>query len=258
MKLIYRILTILTVLIFILTLIYLNNLYGFIICILLIAILYSLHRNKLFDKSIIDYISRKKVLTLMILGIASLIIFIFHQFKLSYNIEFLFNHKGEILIKENQVYKPISNLYDSIDLNIEYKNNDITIYSVECRREKESFFHRIDNFFQPNRIFIFEFCTNNRFSLYADIKSGFKLLNSSEAITNSEANFSLNTNFYGSKNEVQGELIINGINYGDDEIKKSGFFKVIDGKPYVGARSLFNNLKGEIQYSCQAYPSVIA
>lgn len=68
--------------------------------------------------------------------------------------------------------------------------------------------------------------------------------------------FSVNSNFYDTEQKTLGEVIVNGEQHGY-ETGSSGYFKVIDGKAYVGPRSLFEGNSGNIEFACQAHPSVM-
>jgi uncharacterized protein YigE (DUF2233 family) len=68
--------------------------------------------------------------------------------------------------------------------------------------------------------------------------------------------FSVNSNFYDTEQKTLGEVIVNGERHGY-ETGSSGYFKVIEGKAYVGPRSLFEDKSGNIEFACQAHPSVM-
>ena len=200
---------------------------------------------------------RRKLFSVIFLVSLSLIIFFFNLVRMSSNIEFLFNNDGALLVPTTTIgFESISNSSGKLNINLEYENQNVSIHNLKYQRENESIIHRIENFINPNKLLIFEFNTNNEFSLYANVNNNLSPTNSSKALKNSKSNFAINTNFYGKTNKIEGELIIDGERYGNKS-NGSGFFKVIDGKPIVGAKSLFANLRGKIEYSCQAFPSVM-
>lgn len=182
-------------------------------------------------------------------------IFTFHLIRIQSNIEYAFNNDGELMISTSEGFKSILKNENNIKFNEVFKNGNVTIQSINIKRKNESLIHKIENFVNPNRITVFEFNLENDFGLIADIKNELNPINTDEAMSLANSNFAINTNFFGSG--AIGEVIIDKKRYGQDNKTASGFFKVIDGKPFAGARSLFKNNAGIVSYSCQAFPSVM-
>lgn len=190
-----------------------------------------------------------------ILLIVFFMVFIAFFFRVSTNIEALLDNRGDLLVETGEGLNLLSN--SVIKENKLYTADGVIISSIGISRTEASLFHRIENRINPNNVIVFEFDDNNIFSLYADIEDELKPINSNTAMLESNSNFVINTNFYSKSNKTIGELIINGKSYSKKSKNVSGFFKVINGRPHVGAKSLFRNKKGKIQYSCQAFPSVM-
>ena len=171
------------------------------------------------------------------------------------NIEYIFKNDGELIIQTVDGFKELDKTKNNILLNEIFCDENAKIQSIEIKRKNESFIHAVENFFNPNKVIIIEFNSKNHYSLTADIKNDLAPINTSQALKLSNSNFAINTNFYGES--AIGEIIINKKRYGNAQKDASGFFKVIDGKPIVGAKSLFNGNSGAVSYSCQAFPSVM-
>ncbi|WP_340169640.1 phosphodiester glycosidase family protein [Lacinutrix sp.] len=159
------------------------------------------------------------------------------------------------MIQTSDGIKELHKTKNEMVLNEMFRNENTNIQSIEIKRKNESLIHTIENFFNPNKVIIIEFNSKNHYSLTADIKNDLASINTSQALKLSKSNFAINTNFYGES--AIGEIIIDKKRFGKTNNNASGFFKVIDGKPIVGAKSLFNVNLGTVSYSCQAFPSVM-
>ena len=252
----YRLLILITSITYLITIVLFNNILGFAICIFLTSLLFSFAKRKFISNHFSLYIKNNKVLvTLLFLTLAS-ILFTFHLFRVKSNIEYVFKNNGQLMIQTSDGFKELYKTENDILLNEMFRNENVNIQSIEIKRKNESFIHTIENFFNPNKVIIIEFNTRNHYSLTADIKNDLAPINTSQALKFSNSNFALNTNFYGERSAM-GEIIIEKKRYGRYAEKMSGFFKVIDGKPIVGAKSFFDENLGTVSYSCQAFPSVM-
>lgn len=251
----YKLVIFIISIIFIITIILFNNILGFVICIFLTFILFSLTKRKFMSNDFFLHIKNNKGLSILLFLTLVLIFFTFNLFRVKSNIEYIFNNNGVLMIKTKDGFKEFYKAKNDILLNDIFSNENTKIQSIEIKRKNESFIHAIENLLNPNKVIIIEFNSKNNYSLVADIKNDFSAINSSQALKFSNSNFAINTNFY--DDSSIGEIIINMKRYGNTNKKASGFFKVINGKPVVGPKSIFNDYSGTITYSCQAFPSVI-
>lgn len=189
-----------------------------------------------------------------VLGLA-LIVFAFNLFRVQSNIEYLFKNNGDLRIQTTEGFKAIAEVKNEIEFESLYSNESVTIKSVSFQRENQSSVHQIKNFLSPNKLVVFEFNSSNEFSLTADTEQKLAPINCFQALNKQSSNFSLNTSLY-DRNAI-GEVIIENKKFGTRNKFWSGFFKVIEGQPVVGAKSIFTKNRGNISYSCQAYPSVM-
>jgi hypothetical protein len=173
------------------------------------------------------------------------------------NIQYIFSNKGALLVPTNSSYIALYNCDRQLDLEILHENKKVKITQLKFKRVNESIIERAKDLFIDKKLLIFEFTLNNEFGLYADVNHNLQPLNSFEAKEGSRANFVLNTSFYSVENEGLNEIVIDKIKYGGVSKSASGFFKVIDGKPYAGPRSIFQTKKAAVTHSCQAFPSVM-
>lgn len=251
----YRLLILITSIAYFITIVLFNNILGFAICVFLTSLLFSFAKRKLISNHFLLYIKNNKVLSTLLFLTLALILFNFHLFRVKSNIEYVFKNNGELMIQTSDGFKELHKTENEMVLNEMFRNENTNIQSIEIKRKNESFSHTIENFFNPNKVIIIEFNSKNHYSLTADIKNDLTSINTSQALKLSKSNFAINTNFYGES--AIGEIIIDKKRFGKTNNNASGFFKVIDGKPIVGAKSLFNVNLGTVSYSCQAFPSVM-
>jgi len=251
----YRILTLIALITYLLTVILINNILGFALCIFLTVLLFSFAKRKFISNHFFLYINNNKGLSTLLFLMPALLLFTFNLFRVKSNIEYVFKNNGELMIQTADGFKKLQKTKNDILLNEIFRNENVHIQSIEIKRKNESFIHTIENFFNPNKVLIIEFNSKNHYSLAADIENDLAPINTSQAINLSNSNFAINTNFYGES--AIGEIIIKNKRFGNANKNASGFFKVIDGKPIVGAKSLFNGYLGTVSYSCQAFPSVM-
>ena len=251
----YRLLILLFLIIYGVCLLLLNNIFGFAICVLLTVFIYSFSKRKFFSNHFIQFIKKYKVSASSYFSLLALTIFTFNLFRVQSNLEYLFKNNGNLMVQTAEGVKELEKVKSGIQYNQIYTNENVNIQSIDFTRKNESFVHRIKNFFSPNKVIIIEFELNNHYSVTADINNNLAPISSFQALKLANANFALNTNLYG-RNAI-GEIIIEKKRFGYDDSDKSGFFKVINEKPIVGARSLFDKKIDNVSYSSQAWPSVI-
>lgn len=187
----------------------------------------------------------------------ALLIIIFSQvFNASSNLFLIFSHEAEIMLKEDDEWVILSSSSKELALNTAFENRAFSIKELSFVRNHEGYFRKQISKLFPGQIKIIEVTPENGFMLVADPHAAFRPMNGYEAMKESSANFVLNANFYDTEQEVEGELILDGVKY-NEQSDASGFFRVIENTPYVGPRSFIYSIPGEIQYSCQAFPSVI-
>lgn len=175
-------------------------------------------------------------------------------FNISSNYIFYLNNESPLLLKTENGWTSIQGNEEKIEVQEIIKSEKINVSSFRINRKRPHLGPL--NSLTSGKMMIFEFAPSNDFSILADAEEKFPALSCAEAMGRFDVNFMVNANFYGSKNQVMGELILDEKTY-HKESQASGFFRVIDGKPYVGARSIFAEIPGKIEYSCQAFPSVI-
>ena len=251
----YRLLILLFLIIYVVCLVLLNSITGFAICVLLTVFIYSFSKRKFFSVDFLLFVKKNKISSISYFLLLALIVFTFNLFRVQSNLEYLFQNNGDLMIPTEDGIKVLDKTESDIKYKQIYTNENINIQSIEFERKNKSFIHKIKNHLSPNEVIIIEFKSNNHFSLTADIKNNLAPISSFQALKVAKANFTLNTNFYG-ENAI-GEIIIDKKRFGSENKNASGFFKVIDEKPIVGARTLFNKNMGDISYSCQAFPSVM-
>lgn len=183
------------------------------------------------------------------------IVFFNHCLNLSSNIFLIFPPEGAVMVNEKG-WKKLHAGQKGVSTETEFQSSAFTVKELSFRRNHPSFFQRQVSKLFPGKLKIIEISPENEFMIVADPHSGFRAMNTREAIKTSTANFVLNANFYGLDNQVMGELILAGRKF-KKETNSSGFFRVINNRPYVGPRSYMDAIPGEIQYSCQAFPSVM-
>jgi exopolysaccharide biosynthesis protein len=232
-----------------------NNILGFAICIFLTTLLFSFAKRKFISNHFFLYVKNNKALATLLFLTLALLVFTFNLFRVKSNIEYVFKNDGELMIETTEGFKGLQKTKNDILLNEIFRNENVNIQSIKIKRRNESFIHTIENFLNPNKVIIIEFNSKNHYSLTADIKNDLAPINASKALKFSNSNFAINTNFYG-ENPL-GEIIIKKKRFGDTNKNGSGFFKIIDGKPIVGAKSLFSRNLGTVSHSCQAFPSVM-
>lgn len=133
-----------------------------------------------------------------------------------------------------------------------YKDADVSVQKVYLERSGESTSKALLDLFNPPRAYLFTFTNREETFSINYLKNG----GTARKELKSGSTFSINSSFYDKEMNSLGEVVVDGTNYGQHS-NSSGFFKVIEGKAYVGPRSLFEQLPGTVRYSCQAHPSVM-
>lgn len=182
----------------------------------------------------------KKAIRLFILFTVLLCIWFLGLFHPIANMHFFVEQGGTLQIGSEMKVKEL------------YADEEVTVKKIYLQRTGESKTKRVLDFINPPRVHLFTFKkSDQRFSIsYHDAQS------TARRELTKEQNFSINSSFYDKEMNTLGEVVVQGQNYGQPS-NSSGFFKVIDGKAYAGPRSLFEDLSGNPEYSCQAHPSVM-
>jgi len=198
---------------------------------------------------------KSKKTGLLVIFLVLAIIFFDYSLNLSSNFFLLFPPEGAVMVNENG-WKNLLPGQTGYFTKTEFQSNSFTVKELTFKRNHPVFLKRQLSKLFPGKIKIIEISPENDFLIVADPLTGFRSMNTSEALKNSKANFVLNANFYGTNNQIMGELILDGRKF-KKETSNSGFFRVINNIPYVGPRSYIQSIPGDIQFSCQAFPSVI-
>lgn len=173
------------------------------------------------------------------------------------NIQYAFSNQGVLIVPSNHQFQLLDDGLKTLDLEVLHQNDEVVISQLSFTRMNQSINERIKDKFIAKKLFIFEFNMKNEFGLCADVENDCQPMNCMEAKNRSNSNFVLNTSFYGLDSKGLNEIIIDKKNYGGRNATATGFFKVIDGKPFAGPKSIFTSNKGTISHSCQAFPSVM-
>jgi hypothetical protein len=204
-------------------------------------------------KSLFQYKWRTLLLVLTFIFIA----YLSTLFRVRSNIQYAFSNQGALIVLSNQKFQLLGEEVKSLDLEVLHQNDDVVISQLSFTRMNQSLYERVKDKFIAKKLFIFEFNLKNEFGLCANVERDCQPMNCIEAKNRSKSKFVLNTSFYGLDSKGLNEIIIDKKNYGGRNATASGFFKVIDGKPYAGPKSIFSSKKGTISHSCQAFPSVM-
>jgi hypothetical protein len=202
---------------------------------------------------------KKKTICGIIFSVLVILVTVFslnHIFKLSSNWVFLLDAEGKLLLKQGSDWIEAERQHHKLHPVPIYDREKVRVFELEMKRDRLSVPGKKMGTLAHGRILIFEFSPENHYALIADPASDFAPMTAKAAQKRADYNFVVNANFYASGQQVVGELILEGQKY-RKESHVSGFFRVIDGKPYAGPRSLFAGLSGNIDYSCQAFPSVM-
>jgi hypothetical protein len=234
-----------------------NSIIGLFFALVFFFLFKSIHLNGLNIKSVIDSFLTSRIRNILLVFGFMIVSYISTILRTRTNIQYIFSNQGVILVPSNSSYYALDNSDRQLDLEILHENENVKISQLIYDRENESVLEKAKDLFIDKKFLIFEFTLKNEFGLYADIHNYLQPLNTFEAREKANADFVLNTSFYSVENEGLNEIVIDNVKYGGLSRNASGFFKVIDGKPYAGPRSIFLTKKGAATHSCQAFPSVM-
>jgi hypothetical protein len=171
------------------------------------------------------------------------------------NYYYFLTRTNTLKIKQDGEWVLIHNA-DRIDVNEVYSNPSVVVQRIDIKRNQKGILGRALNLVVSQKVNVFIFKPTNAFYLVADPNNGFAPLTVSEANTRKESSFLINASFYDPSNRALGEVIYCSKQY-QTKSSSSGYFKVIDGVPHAGPRSVFDNYSNTPQYSCQAHPSTM-
>jgi len=160
-------------------------------------------------------------------------------FNLRSNVHLLFSAKGDLYNIEK------IHLVDIVENDI-YKLSKLNLW-----RRNAGFIKRVVNKASRPALYFLEVKNNN----------GFKVALNENGTTSTKLigdinGFAINSSFYEHDFGIRGEVIVDGKRRGKAS-NSSGYFKVINGKAVAGPKSLFQNIQGKVDFSCQAHPSVM-
>jgi hypothetical protein len=171
------------------------------------------------------------------------------------NYYYFLTRTNTLKIKQDGEWVLIHNAH-RLDVNEVYSNPSVVVQRIDIKRNQEGILGRALNLVVSQKVNVFTFKPTNTFYLVADPNNGFAPLTVSEANTRKESSFLINASFYDPLNRALGEVIYCSKQY-QTKSSSSGYFKVIDGVPHAGPRSVFDNYSNTPQYSCQAHPSTM-
>lgn len=181
--------------------------------------------------------------------------FFFTAFRTETNYYFFLDRHATLKVKQEGEWVFIPNARQ-LDRNELYSNAQVTIESIDIKRNQGGLFGRALNLFVSQKVHVFTFQPNNDFYLVGDPNHSFSPLTVHEAMERKNSHFLINSSFYDPENQALGEIIYCGKEF-RPKSNSSGYFKVIDGVPHAGPRSLFDEYSGQVQYACQAHPSTM-
>lgn len=181
--------------------------------------------------------------------------FLFSLVRSETNYAYFLDRTPSVNIQENGSWTPLDKA-NNIDLSETYSSANVQIHSIKIKRNQSGFARQILNFITSQRVNIFVFSNKSDFFLIADPTKNFAPLSVSEANERKESSFLINASFYDPSNQALGEVIYCSQQY-QSKSSSSGYFKVIDGIPHAGPRSIFTPYSNTPQYSCQAHPSTM-
>lgn len=234
-----------------------NSFIGLFFALVFYFLFKSIDLNGVHIKSVFDSLLRNRLRNILLVFGLMIISYISTMLRIRTNIQYIFSNQGVILIPSNSRFYALDNSDRQLDLDVLHENENVKISQLIFERENESVLEKAKDLFIDKKFLIFEFSLKNEFGLYADVHNYLQPLNTFEAKEKANADFVLNTSFYGLENEGLNEILIDNVKLGGLSRSASGFFKVIDGKPYAGPRSIFLTKKGTATHSCQAFPSVM-
>lgn len=180
---------------------------------------------------------------------------IFSILRTETNYYYFLNRTAALQIKSDGQWNDLDEA-NSIDLVELYSNPTVSVQQIKIKRNQPNVVGRALNLVYTQKVNVFTFKPTNEFYLIADPNSEFSPLRVAEAQERKKSNFLINASFYDPANQALGEVIYCSKQY-QSKNNSSGYFKVIDGVPHVGPRSVFDKYPNPPQYSCQAHPSTM-
>lgn len=171
------------------------------------------------------------------------------------NYVYLLNRSTPLMVLEQGSWVELDRA-SSVETEFLYQGKKASVQTLKIKRRQTGLIGGLINTFKTQRVNVFTFAPDHDFYLIADVEHRMKSLNISEAQRIRSSNFLINASFYDPKNHAVGEVIYQGKKY-QNASTSTGYFKVIDGVPHAGPKSVFNDLKGNVNFSCQAHPSTM-
>ncbi len=222
---------------------------------------------------VIKQVFKKKTIFGIIFSVLVILGIIFslnHTFNLSSNWVRMLDAEGKLLLKQGTAWIEVDSQKQELHPVPIYEGDKVRVSELEMKRTYNTLLGKMLGTFARGRILIFEFSPENHYAVIAnpvtdsapnasvaDPNTVFAPMTAKAVQKEGDYNFVVNANFYAPGHHVVGELILEGEELREACPHASGFFRVINGKPYAGPKSLFAGLSGNIDYSCQAFPSVM-
>ena len=182
---------------------------------------------------------KKLILKKRVLAIFGVAIFLIWLFNIQSNIHLVFENKGELF---NTGFRH----FEIVEEDEFYVVSQLNLWRRNC-----GLLQRCINKLSKPKLLLLKVKTKNGFQV-ALSSQGY----TSYDLTQGSSTFAINSSFYERDFSIRGEVIVDGDKKGEAS-NSSGYFKVIDDTAIVGPKSLFKNRSGNINYSCQAHPSVM-
>lgn len=171
------------------------------------------------------------------------------------NYYYFLTRTNTLKVKQDGEWVLIHNA-NRIDVDEMYSNPSVVVQRIDIKRNQKGILGRALNLIISQKVNVFTFKPSNSFYLVADPTNGFEPLTVTEANSRKASSFLINASFYDPSNRALGEVIYCSKQY-QTKSSSSGYFKVIDGVPHAGPRSVFEGYANIPQYSCQAHPSTM-
>lgn len=181
--------------------------------------------------------------------------FTFSVLRTETNYYYLMDRNANLKVKDKGLWVLIQNA-TQLDAEEVYSNPKVVIQKVRIKRNQSSVIGRALNWVITQEVNVFTFNPNSSFYLVANPNENFNPLTVAEAQERKSSNFLINASFYDPSNQALGEVIYCSKQY-QRKSSSSGYFKVIDGIPHAGPKSIFDQYNNPPSYSCQAHPSTM-
>ncbi|BDC99107.1 phosphodiester glycosidase family protein [Persicobacter psychrovividus] len=163
---------------------------------------------------------------------------------------FLFKpiEKLHYVFQSNGAIQPITSKLQRVV----YQSADVEIRQIDLVRQNNAPLSDFVNELNKPKLYFFKFKKNDHnFKVSLD-KQG----NTTGDLVKGNTIFAINSSFYDKELQSLGEVVVDGQSKGHAS-RSSGFFKVINGKAVAGPKSIFSGLDDQVEYACQAHPSVM-